>query len=264
VSTLLEVTDLHVRYKVRGGKEYHAIKGVDFAIGKGETLGLVGESGSGKSTIGKAVLGLAPISQGSVHINGKSRAEMNRRELREISRHLQVIFQDPYGSLNPTKTIGSTLAESTLVFQGSGEIDVQARMAEVMEQVGMPANTLGRYPSEFSGGQRQRIAIARALMTKPSLIVCDEPVSALDLSIQAQVLNLLTELQSELGVSYLFISHDLSVIRYMSEQMLVLNLGEVVERGNVDEIYRSPKHPYTKRLLDATPGRELYQEMESN
>lgn len=258
---LLNVVDLQVKYPGKNRKFFHAVKGVSLSISENQTVGLVGESGSGKSTIGKAILGLAPISGGQIFINGEDMGSMSTKERRGLSSHLQVIFQDPYGSLNPAKTIGATLAESMVNFRStSGEID--RRMLEVLEQVGMPSNTVGRYPSEFSGGQRQRIAIARALMTRPSLIVCDEPVSALDLSIQAQVLNLLNDLKSEMGMSYLFISHDLGVVRYMADELLVLNEGVVVESGLVDDVYRNPKHPYTQRLLNATPGRSLYSEKE--
>jgi peptide/nickel transport system ATP-binding protein len=256
---LLEINDLHVRYPGKRGKQFHAVKGVSFSIKPNQTIGLVGESGSGKSTIGKAILGLAPVSEGQVLINGVSTKEMSSKERRLLSSQLQVIFQDPYGSLNPAKTVGATLAESMISFSKSRD-EVSKRMQEVLSQVGMPSSAVDRYPSEFSGGQRQRIAIARALMTRPSLIVCDEPVSALDLSIQAQVLNLLNDLQKELGMSYLFISHDLGVVRYMADELLVLNHGEVVERGEVEAVYGSPSHPYTKRLLDATPGRSLFAE----
>lgn len=259
-SPLLEVRDLEVVYQGRRGRTVHAVRGVSFDIEAGQTIGLVGESGSGKSTIGKAVLGLAPVSAGTIKIDGRDMATMPQQERRQLSRFLQVIFQDPYGSLNPARTIGKTLAEPLRVHGDVDDDTIAARMAEVLEQVGMPRNTVERYPSEFSGGQRQRIAIARALMTRPKLIICDEPVSALDLSIQAQVLNLLNDLKRELGMSYLFISHDLFVVRYMAEEMLVLNLGEVVERGEVDSVYRNPQHPYTQRLLAATPGQAVYAE----
>lgn len=257
-TALLNVCDLRVTYEGRRGRKVEAVKGVSFEIQAGQTIGLVGESGSGKSTIGKAILGLAPISGGTVAFEGRDVQSFTREERRQLSQFLQVIFQDPYGSLNPARTIGRTLAEPLTVQGGYTEDQISKRMLDVLEQVGMPKTTIDRYPSEFSGGQRQRIAIARALMTRPKLIVCDEPVSALDLSIQAQVLNLLNDLRQQLGMSYLFISHDLSVVRYMAEDMLVLNLGEVVERGPVDQVYRSPSHPYTQRLLAATPGQAIY------
>lgn len=254
---LLKVENLNVVYPGKRNKTFHAVHDVSFTIEPNQTIGLVGESGSGKSTIGKAILGLAPVTSGEIELNGTVISNLEPKRRKQLSQHLQVIFQDPYGSLNPAKTIGATLAESMLIFSTSRK-DVTARSLEVLDQVGMPANTLDRYPSEFSGGQRQRIAIARALMTRPSLIICDEPVSALDLSIQAQVLNLLNDLKRELGMSYLFISHDLGVVHYMADQMLVLNKGKVVERGEVDDVYRSPKHEYTQRLLAATPGMNLY------
>lgn len=259
-SPLLEVRDLEVTYEGRRGRRVHAVRGVSFDIELGQTVGLVGESGSGKSTIGKAILGLAPISAGTVRFDGVELKSASREARRQLSRSLQVIFQDPYGSLNPARTIGRTLAEPLVVHGEHSTAEIELRMAEVLEQVGMPKSTVDRYPSEFSGGQRQRIAIARALMTRPKLIICDEPVSALDLSIQAQVLNLLNDLKQQLGMSYLFISHDLSVVRYMAEEMLVLNLGEVVERGPVEQVYRNPQHAYTQRLLAATPGQAIYAE----
>lgn len=258
---LLSVQDLHVVYEGRRGRKVHAVQGVSFDIEYGQTIGLVGESGSGKSTIGKAVLGLAPTSAGRVLLDGKDLRTLSGAERRQLSRQLQVIFQDPYGSLNPARTIGRTLAEPLRVQGDHDDAAIRRRMGEVLEQVGMPANTVERYPSEFSGGQRQRIAIARSLMTRPKLIICDEPVSALDLSIQAQVLNLLNDLKRELDMSYLFISHDLFVVRYMAEQMLVLNKGLVVERGAVDDVYRNPKDEYTQRLLAATPGQALFSEV---
>lgn len=250
---VLEVTNLEVTYKRRGSTPLKAVNGVDLRIMPGTTLGLVGESGSGKSTLGRAVLGLAPISGGTVRVHGRDVTKAGRSERRSLSRDLQVIFQDPYGSLNPTKTIGATLAEPMMVHKIGDRAAVSARVDEVLREVGMPADAAQRYPNAFSGGQRQRIAIARALMMQPSLIVCDEPVSALDLSIQAQVLNLLNRLQKTLGLSYLFISHDLAVVRYFAEEIVVLYKGEIVERGPSDEVYNNPQHAYTQRLLSATP-----------
>ena len=250
---LLEIKDLHVRFPGRRRRVVHALRGVDLTVRPGETVGLVGESGSGKSTLGNAVLGLAPVHSGSITFEGEEISHASTRARRRLSRDLQVVFQNPYGSLNPTRTVGATLGEPMREQGGFGRAQVRDRIREVLDQVGMPQDTASRYPSEFSGGQRQRIAIARALVLAPRLIICDEPVSALDLSIQAQVLNLLGDLKRDLGVSLLFISHDLAVVRYISDSIVVLRHGEIVEHGSAAEIYENPQAEYTQRLLAASP-----------
>ncbi|TXK19308.1 ABC transporter ATP-binding protein [Homoserinibacter sp. GY 40078] len=251
---LLDVADLVVRFRGRRGKQVTALSGVDLTIREGETVGLVGESGSGKSTLGNAVLGLAPVASGTITFAGEDISHARNRQRRRLSRDLQAVFQNPYGSLNPTRTIGSTLAEPMHEQGRFGRAEIQRRIREVLDQVGMPADSAQRYPSEFSGGQRQRIAIARALVLSPRLIICDEPVSALDLSIQAQVLNLLGDLKRELGVSLLFISHDLAVVRYIADSIVVLKHGEIVERGPAAQVYDNPQAEYTQRLLAAAPA----------
>lgn len=253
MSALLQVRDLEVTYRGRRGS-VQALHGVSFDIPEGSTLGLVGESGSGKSTIGNAILGLAPVSSGSILFDGRPIENAGRRLRRRLSADLQAIFQNPYGSLNPTRTIASTLGEPMWTSGEYSRAQIEARTAEVIDQVGLPANAADRYPREFSGGQRQRIAIARALMMHPKLIVCDEPVSALDLSIQAQVLNLLMDLKRETGVSLLFISHDLSVVRYLSDSIVVLRRGAVEEQGSASEVYANPQAEYTRHLLASAPA----------
>ena len=247
---LLEVGDLTVNYH-RRGRGAAALREVSLDIRPGETVALVGESGSGKSTLGRAVLGLTPASGGTITFDGEdiTRAPVRRRI--ELSRSIQAVFQDPNGSLNPARTVGQTLAEPLLVHERPGRAGAAARIEEVLDQVGLPASAARKYPRQFSGGQRQRIAIARALVMRPRLIVCDEPVSALDLSVQAQILNLFLRLQRETGVSYLFISHDLAVVRHLADRLVVLFRGEVVERGDTGHLYRRPSHDYTRRLLSA-------------
>jgi len=253
---LLEVRDLAVSYRGRrGGGHIAALDGVSVTIAAGSTVGLVGESGSGKSTLGRAILGLAPVAGGSVRFDGTDITSASRRQRRALSRDMQVVFQDPYGSLNPAKSIGRTLAEPLRVQRTMSRGEIRARVAEVLDQVGMPRSTVDRYPGAFSGGQRQRIAIARALLLRPRLIICDEPVSALDLSIQAQILNLFNDLKHDLGVSYLFISHDLAVVRYLADEIVVLYRGKIVESGLAATLYADPQQDYTKRLLAAVPHR---------
>ena len=252
-SWLLEVQDLVVEYKLGGGRPpLRAVDGVSLRIAPGETVGLVGESGSGKTTIGRAILGLAPISHGSIAFDGSNITQASLRQRRQLSSDLQVVFQDPYSSLNPTRTIGQTLAE-TLRAQGAGRAVAMARTREMLTRTGLTPDAASRYPAHFSGGQRQRIAIARALMAQPRLVICDEPTSALDLSIQAQILNLLRELQVDFGLSYLFIAHDLAVVRYLSQRIVVLYRGRVMEEGDAASVYSSPAHPYTRTLLAAVP-----------
>jgi peptide/nickel transport system ATP-binding protein len=251
---LLEVSDLSVRYRTRRrGREVTAVDRVSLAVGQHETVGLVGESGSGKTTLSRAVLGLTPSSGGTVRFESEDITRASRKRRRELSQHLQVVFQDPYGSLSPTRTIGQTLAEPLIAHRLAGPRQAREQVAVMLDRVGLPADAMRRFPSEFSGGQRQRVAIARALMPSPRLVICDEPVSALDLSVQAQVLNLLRGLQREYQLSYLFIAHNLAVVRHVSHRIVVLYHGQVMEQGPADAVYAAPGHPYTRALLAAEP-----------
>lgn len=234
-------------------KPLKALNGVSFALKRGQTLGLVGESGCGKSTLGRALLQLHRPTDGEVHFDGNDLVKLSDRELRPIRRQLQIIFQDPYASLDPRRSIGYTVGEPLLLSGMTDDGKRQKRVAELLELVGLNPLYENRYPHEFSGGQRQRVGIARALATDPVFIVADEPVSALDVSVQAQVINLLRRLQSELDLALLFISHDLRVVRYISDRVAVMYLGNIVEMADTDELFAAPKHPYTKALLSAIP-----------
>jgi ABC-type glutathione transport system ATPase component len=251
---LLRVDNLVVEYGGKGfrPKKFRALTDINISIGQGETLGLVGESGSGKTTLGRAVLGLAPVSGGKITFEGKDISQASRRQRRTLSRDLQVVFQDPYTSLNPALEIGDILTEPMAV-QGKSPAEAKKRVKELLDQVGLPSDAIHRLPREFSGGQRQRVAIARALALSPKLIVCDEPVSALDLSTQARVLDLFLQIQKDTGVSYLFVSHDLDVVRHISHRVAVMYRGEIVEQGPAEVVTRDPEHPYTQRLLLASP-----------
>ncbi|MDO5735464.1 MAG: ATP-binding cassette domain-containing protein [Propionibacteriaceae bacterium] len=251
---LLGVVDLNVIYRGSGWRRpsFHALHDVSLDILPGETMGLVGESGSGKTTLGRAVLGLADVSTGTVTFDGADITNAPRRTRRSLSRDIQVVFQDPYSSLNPAMTVATILAEP-ITAQGASRQEAGQRIAELLDQIGLDADAGRRYPREFSGGQRQRIAIARALALRPRLIVCDEPVSALDLSTQARILDLLIDIQLKTGVAYLFISHDLSVVRYISHRVAVMLDGRIVESGDGDEVTSAPGHVYTQRLLLASP-----------
>jgi len=251
---LLDVRDLTVEYsRGRGRPPLRAVDGVSFSLTARETLGLVGESGSGKTTIGRAILGLAPVTAGEIRFAGEEITAASRQRRRALSTELQVVFQDPYSSLNPTRTIGQTLSEVMRAHGRPAREDVQERVHAMLEHVGLPSDATDRYPAHFSGGQRQRVAIARALMNQPRLVICDEPTSALDLSVQAQVLNLLRGLQHEFELGYLFISHDLAVVRHLSHRIVVLYRGRIVEHGDAAAVYANPAHPYTVALLDAAP-----------
>lgn len=250
----LDVRDLVVEYPGRGWrpKPFRALHEVSLRIRPGETLGLVGESGSGKTTLGRAVLGLAPITAGTVTLEGDPVVELDRRSRRALAARRQVVFQDPYTSLNPMMAVGDILTEP-LKAQGISEREARGRVGALLDQVGLPANAADRLPREFSGGQRQRVAIARALAISPRLIVCDEPVSALDLSTQARVLDLFIEIQERTGIAYLFISHDLAVVRAISHRVAVMHAGRIVEQGDADAVTRNPQDPYTQRLLLSAP-----------
>jgi peptide/nickel transport system ATP-binding protein len=260
VSVLLEVEDLRKWFPVRHGllieRTVDYVKAVDdvsFEINEGETLGLVGESGSGKSTTGYSVLQLLKPTGGSVQFMGKELTTMSRNDLREMRREMQIVFQDPYSSLNPRMTVGNIVAEPLTVHGVGTRRSREASVRDLLETVGFNPDFTNRYPHEFSGGQRQRIGIARALALNPRLIVCDEPVSALDVSIQAQILNLLKDLQRDLGLAYLFVAHDLAVVRTMSDRIAVMNKGKLVEMGPAEQVYGDPQDEYTKALLAAVP-----------
>ena len=250
---LLQVQDVRVDFPQGKGRVFQALKGVSLDIHPGETVGLVGESGSGKTTMGRVILGLTPATSGRVVFDGEDITHASAARRRTLGRDIQVVFQDPYGSLNPARTVGDTLAEPLLNDRSLSSQDIAQRIAEVLQRVGMPADTAQRYPGQFSGGQRQRIAIARAVIARPRLIVCDEPVSALDLSVQAQVLNLLKALQQSMGLAMLFISHDLTVVRHVSHRTVVLYRGDIVEQGDAGQVHAHPQHPYTRALLAAAP-----------
>ncbi len=255
---LLSVRDLSVHYAHRHGKDLlRAVDGVSFDIARGETVGLVGESGCGKSTLSKAIMRLVPSAAGAIQLRGTDLAPLSERALRPLRRQVQMVFQDPYASLNPRRSVGEIL-EAVLEVNGIGDGKTRhARAAAILDRVGLPTAALGRYPHEFSGGQRQRIGIARALILEPALLICDEPVSALDVSIQAQILNLLVELKRDLGLAYLFISHDLSVVRYIADRVHVMQGGRIVESGHHREIWRAPRHAYTRTLLEAIPVKQF-------
>jgi len=249
--SLLALHDVHVRFNTAGGV-VRAVDGVSLELAVGETLGLVGESGCGKSTLGKAIMKLVPIADGEIVVDGVDIAPLGREQLAEMRRKVQMIFQDPHGSLNPRSTVGRSVAQPLVIAGWKPDATAQ-RVETLLGWVGLPSDAKQRYPHEFSGGQRQRIGIARALALNPKLIICDEPVSALDVSVRAQVINLLEDLKSQFGVSYLFISHDLSVVEHIADRVAVMYLGTLVEVGGRDQIWRNPQHPYTKALLAAAP-----------
>ena len=256
---VLEVRDLGKSFYSREGwfgrREFRAVDGVSFRLARGKTLGVVGESGSGKTTVGLTLMRLHEATRGQALFEGKDILAMSAREFLPYKRRIQIVFQNPYASLNPRFTVGEILLEPMRI-HGIGQDDAEriGTVLQLLQKVGLPAEAFGRYPHEFSGGQRQRIAIARCLTMKPEILVCDESVSALDVSVQAQVLNLLQDLQDEFGLSYIFISHDLAVVKYIADEVMVMNQGKVVEMGNADLLYRNPTHPYTRTLLGAIPG----------
>ena len=257
-AVILDVRDLKKSFYSRKGlfgkEEFQAVKGVSFQLAKGKTLGLVGESGSGKTTIGLLLMRLQAATGGKALFKGQDILAMSEKEFARYQRKIQIIFQNPYASLNPRFTVGQILMEPMQVHHiGANDAERKKMALDLLERVSLPAQAFYRYPHEFSGGQRQRIAIARCLTLKPEVLICDESVSALDVSVQAQVLNLLQDLQDEFGLSYIFISHDLSVVKYISDQIMVMNHGDLVEIANSDDLYQSPQHEYTKRLLSAIP-----------
>jgi peptide/nickel transport system ATP-binding protein len=251
---LLDVCDVSVSFPQKGWRRapFQALRGISLDIERGETVGLVGESGSGKTTLGRAVLGLVPVAAGEIVFDGREIHALRPRQRRALATQIQVVFQDPYSSLNPALTVEDILTEP-LAAHGVPRSEARRRIAALLDQVGLPDDAYGRYPRAFSGGQRQRIAIARALALRPRLIVCDEPVSALDLSTQAKVLQLLIEIQEQTGVAYLFVSHDLGVVRHISHRVAVMCAGEIVEFGSCDQVTGRPEHPYTQTLLGAAP-----------
>jgi len=267
--TLLEVKDLHVRFPVFGGLllrktgEVHAVKGVSFELQQGETLGLVGESGSGKTTVGRAIINILRAMSYNVEISGDifyqhskgpvNLAPLSKGGMRPYRSDIQMIFQDPYSSLNPRMSVGQIVEEPLKIHTKQSPAERRERVKWLMDKVGLSREYIHRYPHEFSGGQRQRIGIARALATNPKIVIADEPVSALDVSIQAQVVNLMQDLQEEFGLSYIFIAHDLSVVRHISNRIAVMFKGEIVEIGDAENIYQHPEHPYSRTLLAAVP-----------
>ncbi|HEX3965976.1 MAG TPA: dipeptide ABC transporter ATP-binding protein [Trebonia sp.] len=260
-NVLVRVENLVKYFPVRAGGfvrhtvgQVHAVDDVSLIVERGKTLGLVGETGSGKSTLARCVAGLIPVTSGKVIFDGTDITNLSRAEMRPLRREVQMIFQDPYSSLNPRRRVGSIIGDPFAIHKTATGSERKRQVQELMERVGLNPEHFNRFPAEFSGGQRQRIGVARALALRPKLIICDEPVSALDVSIQAQVLNLLSDLQAEYGLSYLFIAHDLEVVRHVSDKVAVMYLGRVGEAGPKDELYSAPRHPYTVALLSAAPA----------
>lgn len=265
MSEFLRIEKLSKFFDMGKGQRVHAVDGVSLTIAQGETLGLVGESGSGKSTLGKTLVGLHDKSAGEVFLQSERLpARYAPKDFKRLARKMQMIFQDPYSSLNPRMTVGEIIAEGLLLNGLATRQAAQAKSAQWLERVGLHADHASRYPHEFSGGQRQRIGIARAMILEPDFVVCDEPISALDVSVQAQVVNLLSELQKSMGLTMLFIAHDLSMVRYVSDRMAVMYLGSIVEVGPADAVYFEPKHPYTQVLVASNPEPDPNSERDRN
>jgi len=259
--TLISVRDLNVHFPIRGGvlrrtvDVVRAVDGVSFDVRRGRTTGLVGESGSGKTTVGRAIARLVPATSGAIEYDGVDLIGLRPKAFFPFRKRIQMIFQDPFGSLNPRMTVYSIIAEPLDIhFPQWKREDREHRVAELLDQVGLPRDSMRRYPHQFSGGQRQRIGIARALAVEPECLICDEPVSALDVSVQAQIVNLLQDLQDRLGLTYLFIAHDLAVVEHISDDVLVMTEGKIVEQASAEAIYENPRHPYTRKLLNAVPS----------
>ncbi|WP_321413466.1 ABC transporter ATP-binding protein [uncultured Desulfobacter sp.] len=256
--SILEIQHLKKYFPVTSGVfmrrtgDVHAVDDVSFSVFKGETLGVVGESGCGKTTLGRCIMGLCPLTRGRILLEGKPLSAMNRKMRKDFSTRAQMIFQDPFESLNPRQTVRQILEEKFLI-HGVSQQKMATQIASLMDQVGLDSGALTKYPHEFSGGQRQRIGIARAISMTPQIVICDEPVSALDVSVQSKILNLLLDLQSAMDLTYLFISHDLSVVRHMSDRIIVMYLGRIMEIADAQVVYKHPRHPYTKALLEAVP-----------
>jgi oligopeptide transport system ATP-binding protein len=257
---LLEVSDLVKHFPIKQGilidrevDQVRAVDGISFAIERGQTMGLVGESGSGKSTACRAVLQLTKPSSGSVKFEGREIAGLRRRQMRPLRREMQMIFQDPYASLNPRKRVGQIIGDPLKLQKVASGSELRKRVQALLERVGLSSEHYNRFPHEFSGGQRQRIGIARALALQPKLVICDEPVSALDVSIQAQIVNLLDDLQDEFGLTYLFVAHDIGVVRHIADRIAVMHNGKIVEEGTADQVCENPRDEYTKQLLSAVP-----------
>jgi peptide/nickel transport system ATP-binding protein len=252
MTPLLEVRDLKKHFQNKGGM-LHAVDGVDFILEAGQTLGVVGESGCGKTTLGRTVLHLTDPTSGQIIFEGRDITNPSKRELRRLREEMQIIFPDPFSSLNPRKTVSEAIMRPLILRGGMKRADMLAETRKLMDTVGIAARFENTYPHELDGGRRQRIGIARALALKPKFIVCDEPVSALDVSIQAQIINLMLDLQEEMGLSYIFVTHDLSVVKYISDNIMVMYLGQVVEKASADELFSNTCHPYSKALLSAIP-----------
>jgi len=250
--TILEVNNLKKYYSTGGGQVY-AVDGINFSINDGETLGLVGESGCGKSTTGRTLIRLVEPTGGEIKYKNTDIVKLNKKEMREIRKQMQIIFQDPYSSLDPRKSVGETIGKPLQIYRIGSKSERELEVDRLMDLVGLSENLYNKYPHELDGGRRQRVGIARALALEPDFIVCDEPVSALDVSIQAQILNLLENLQNDLGLTYLFIAHDLSVVKHISNRIAVMYLGKMAEIADSNELFKNPKHPYTQALLSAIP-----------
>ena len=257
MSALLEVKDLKKYFNTRGGM-LHAVDGINFTLEAGKTLGVVGESGCGKTTLGRTILHLLDITDGQIFFEGRDVTHPSRKELHDLREDMQLIFQDPYSSLDPRKSVQETIMEPLLIQKKLNKQQILEKTQELMDTVGLAERFANSYPHELDGGRRQRIGVARALALDPKFIVCDEPVSALDVSIQAQIINLLLDLQEQKNIAYMFVTHDLSVVKYISDDIMVMYLGQMVEKAPADELFRSPLHPYTQALLSAIPEADIH------